>query len=292
MNIIAKVKAYCGYRCLFCLFVFLIQCSLNPVIVNQEHIGQYYAFCTLDPLQEYQEVIVGRAIPETLPEDISNAVVSISSSNQAVIFSYIGDGVYQDTGKMLSIIPGETYTLSVRFSDGHVITGQTTLPGSFSIIQPVEGDTVLHFLDRQLDTLQLSKAKWTVSAGAKFYTLYLKIANDRIVTGPVDVCRTDAFLPELVPSDWQAEINGLEISASQLIIIARDSTTYLNPESRWFLPDNVDMTLSQKHQALLEWIASAETSSNSVNINGGIGRFNGYVAVECRIILKIFMEWP
>ncbi|MBN2011597.1 hypothetical protein JW960_19860 [candidate division KSB1 bacterium] len=108
------------------LFFIHITCSLDPVVHQQEQIGQYYAFCTLSPSIEKQEVIVGRAIPESMPEDISDADVMIASTDQIVRFVYIGNGIYQDRNKELSVLPGETYQLHVKFSDGEIITGNTT----------------------------------------------------------------------------------------------------------------------------------------------------------------------
>ncbi|MBN2089381.1 DUF4249 family protein [candidate division KSB1 bacterium] len=276
---------------LVCLVV--CSCSNQPIISSIEGVGDYYCFCTLDPDYTYQQVLVGKTVPESFPIDISDAMVTIESTNQSVLFHYIGKGFYRDTEQPLKLVPGETYYLTVRLADGNLMTGKATMPDSFQILSPTKTDTVDHYLSTRLDTMLLPRVSWTRSAGSRYYQVELHFNNTNIRgSNNVFTHRTSVFFPELHYDNrdpMRGQITGEEIFDAELKITAFDSTKY---EYLWFgrdfIPRYSDFT-SQEAEIVNN---ESHTIHNMTNVTGGLGTFKTKSIIKQNVIIRVHKNWP
>lgn len=277
---------------LVCLVVCF--CSNQPIISSIEGVGDYYCFCTLDPDYTYQQVLVGKTVPESFPIDISDALVTIESTNQSVLFQYIGKGFYRDTEQPLKLVPGETYYLTVRLADGNLMTGKATMPDSFQILSPTKTDTVDHYLSTRLDTMLLPRVSWTKSAGARFYYLRLIFSDAEVQANPVFTHRNSVIFPELIPrrfNNFHEKITGEEIAKAEIIIVAMDSSRY---EDFWYfrnyIPRYSDFTV-QEEDAVINEIFNSNIYQKT-NVTGGLGVFKAKSVIKQKVIIRVHKNWP
>ena len=276
------------------LLILLLSCSLDPVVIDPETLGDYYVFCTLSPGYSHQEILVGKSVPEDLPVAITDAEVTIRSDSQSVMFTHIKNGLYRDENNDLKLNPGSTYTLDIKLQNGEQITGETTLPGTFDILYPHDGDTVQHFLSRTLDTLLLAHVGWLQSERAKFYSVYLKIEDDLIAGNLVSTFRSDVIIPELTPRFLWTDTLKCEIMTPALLyIFAHDSTQRFPGYSRCFLDPYTDFTWKD----LEDWIIGFEDriqgfDADKIKLKGAIGVFNSIGMSKKEINLKVTIDWP
>ena len=285
-------KSY-RHRVLFVIVSFLISssCSLEPVVIEPETLGEYFVFCTLTPTLEEQELLLGKTVPENLPVPIANARVIISDDTHSVKLSHVGSGVYRDVDRLLKIRAGIKYSLNIALSHGKTILGETIIPGDFEIIFPSKGDTINHFLTSKLDTSLLCHVRWTQSKAAKFYTLYLEINDKNITSTFINTFRNTAIIPELWPIlSTPDSLTGEEIVSARLWVFARDSTFHFIPQGRHFLDFFTDYT----EEELQEFYNNSFRQFNRerTNLKGAIGAFCGISSASTEICLKIEFDWP
>ena len=274
------------------LLFLILACSTDPVVIQPETLGDYYAFCTLSPGYEYQEVLVGKAIPESKWLDIDDALVSIKDieSDNIVYFTHIINGVYRDIDRKLEILNSHSYYLKVLFSNGHVITGTTFAPDDFTILAPVPNDTIEYFMGIKLDTLKMAKVKWTKAEGAKFYSVFLQINDDMFNSVPVYTFQSQVYLPEIIPRfDWSSVIKDTVLVKSVLMVSAYDSTQSFNASRRAFIDGFVDFTEEQWHESIN---STSQRNNIQSKIKGGIGDFKVALMASNEIVIKIFIDWP
>lgn len=163
-------------------FLLLIACSYDPVMIDPETLGDPYVFCVLSPYIETQHVLVGKTRPEDLPEDVSGAEVILSYGDKNIQFAEYNPGIYHDAGNEVTIIPGETYYLRVRFPDDFVLLDSTTVPGSFELLSPSVNDTVDYYYSPPYDTSKIPILEWSTSIGAVSYLAKVQF-NDETIHG-------------------------------------------------------------------------------------------------------------
>ncbi len=275
-----------------CLFYF--SCSNQPIITDPNYEGDPYVFCTLSSDLYYQQVLVGRMIPEHFPQNISNALVTIHNNNQSVVFQYINKGYYGDLDRSLKINFGETCYLKVLFPDGQLISGRATPPGPFDIFVPALNDTIVYFMKQQLDTAKLSRVIWTESKGARFYQIGLFLIDSLLISPYYfSTKKNNIYFPEIMPHALinSRPLKGIKIKNAELIIIAHDSSRYeFSWQRRSLINPYSDFTPQEEAEV------SNELGSNTIytqtNLSGGLGYFNAKSIQKRKIILKIYMDWP
>ena len=149
-------------------------------------------FGLLGPGPPYNFVVVERTVTieeynrmtydyEKIPTVIEDAQVLLSTASDTVRLafhreggpayrhwnSYRRKGMYVDQSGRLRVLEGQRYALRVVLPDGHVITGETRVPGKPHVLAPTAGQRVSL---TQAGGLSVS---WTRSPGAAAYSLSL-----------------------------------------------------------------------------------------------------------------------
>jgi len=275
------------------ILIMTLSCSLDPVIIDPESLGDYFVFCTLCPGFNHQSLLLVKTKPEKLPTEITDAVVTINSDIQSVQFTHIKKGVYQDVVQKLIVKSGMKYNLNIELTDGRIITGQTILPGHYKITSPSAGDTIQHFLSQKLDTLLLPHVKWTKSVGAKYYTVLLDLNDSLMTNKAVSTFRNDIIFPELIPKfSWGDTIECEKLVKTNLYVFARDSSARFIPMTRAFLDSFTDYTSMEED----DWFNGFQDKiqgydSTKIKLYGAIGVFNGISMEKEEIYMKVNIDW-
>ena len=252
----------------------------------------------MSPDSEYQTVRVGKTVPESLPVDINDAVVSISSEEQTIGFTSIGDGLYQDKQANLRLNPGQSYQLKVEMNNGKILTAETQLPETFKILSPQPGDTINHYILRpiwQEDLLQFPRMKWQESNGAAFYTITLVIARGYNFWGSsVSTYRNEIFMPDLrphlQPPDFTIPSDTLFVDA-ELYVFAQDSSTRFHPGNARRFHQLIPYADYTREEFLAIFGAGGTAfDKNYYNIQGGFGKFKGSSMAKTGIVLKVHID--
>ncbi len=275
-------------RTIYFFVSIFLSCSLNPVVNDPDSVGDYCVFCTLSPVSEYQEVYVSKTVPENLPINIDNASVIISSNGEDIPFRNVCGGLYRDDFTKLKVNPGQAYKLTIKLDSGKIITAETVIPDSFSIISPQSEDTLNHFIMWNIDTLQLPKIKWRRPKNGTHFTIYLDVGNQHNFVGSLaSTFRQEAFIPELVariqPPDYTIPADTIFVDA-KILIVAHDSTEIFHPTARIYMPGYSDYTKEERLQAL------QNDGLHHSNIHGALGRFNGISMATIEIVLKVHID--
>jgi hypothetical protein len=265
---------------LYILLLIFLNCGLDPVIQDRDQIGEYFVFCTLNQAFPWQEVFIGKSMPEDNWIPIDNAKVIVFDNSQAVNFRSIGEGKYRDSNNELTIFPDSTYWLDIQISSNKHITGETKVPGDFTILSPAEGDTITNYAKSQnLEILPF--VKWTSSERAKFYTVYLTIEEDRWIPS-YSTLLTRGVIPQIT---FKLNQNTGIIKA-ELFIGARDSTFKLTPYSNFDLyPGFSDSDLAEYYDdPFFEFVRD----NNS--LQGAQGVFNSINTKSINLYIRLKNE--
>lgn len=148
--------------------VFLLSCSYDPTM--ESNLNRLVVWCTLNPSFRHQTVVVemGRNIVDIeagtrefdIGDPVTGALVTITGDGQKITFQEVETGKYQDMDTPLMVNPGEPYRLRVESPNGQVAEASTTVPGAFSILSPVNSDTI---------TAGRNHIEWQHSEGAAGY---------------------------------------------------------------------------------------------------------------------------
>jgi len=282
----------------FCCFILLVVCllsgcSLEPVVVEPETIGDYFVFCTLSSTYESQQLILGKSLPEVMPEKISDAQVYVRSQSQTVQLEHVKNGFYRDQEKSLKIEPGETFYLDVFKDDKKIISGETTLPGVFEIYEPAQGDTINYLVTRGgVDTTSLIKVKWTPSENAKFYTVSI-VCDSSIVQGSGhNTSKNNIFFPDVYPGfPYEQTVKKKAVVPATLYVMARDSSfVFINSNGRQnYRVDFHDHTREEGHEEYMYY--PYMHIQEKVKMSGANGSFNGMAVVTKKIFLNLTIDW-
>ncbi len=269
-------------------FLLFISCSLDPIVIQPETLGEYYAFCKLSPAFETQEVLVGKMIPESLPIAISDATVSILDldSQTTTLFRHHRHGVYRPTESFPDIEPGHRYELHISFKDNKHLSGRAQAPDHFKIENPAKDDTVDYFLSMNSDTSRFPKTSWTNAQHARFYSVQLLPENPVFKSSPVTTYRTEIFFPELVPDiGWTKTWYDTILTRASLRIFAHDSASTFIPSSRTFWDEFSDYTEQ-------EWQQFLNSEKNAFdNLAGGFGYFTILPFIQTEFYLNVNVHW-
>ncbi len=261
-------------------------CSLDPVVLDPEIRGDYFAYCTLSPTYPYQQVIVGKTFPEDYPEYYDDARVVIRYNDQAVSFESVGDGKYRDLNEQIKVLPETDYDLEVKFSSGNVLTAQTHVPGAFNI-HVSDGDTLNHFLSRAHDPLKSTRIAWSESRNCYYYTcMFTYIESDKFWSYKVDSFRQSIYLPSL-GYRYGETLYGHHVESATLFVVARDSSFVFRPQA--MRPNELyqDFLLEEEHRDARYFDSKYE----KMHFQGGMGVFNAVAMDSVRIFLAIDADW-
>ncbi len=272
--------------------ILFLACATNPVIDDPDTLGDYYVFCTLSPVYDKQELLFGKTVPEAMPQVFPNAEVIVNNDRQSVRFSYAGIDVYRDEGDELIVQNGGTYHLQIKVPNGKVITGTTTLPGPFEILNPQEGDTVQHFCSQKLDTLLMPRTSWSQSAGAKYYSMFLQPEDSTLFAQMTTTFRIKTILPDLYPYTSRiSTLHGEIMTKANLTVLAYDSTKDFLLTPRYYLHSYRDATSEE----VWNWYVNRHRfgfDEKDNHLDGAIGVFNGIAVARKEFYLKIEIDWP
>ena len=119
-------------------------------------------------------------IDKQLPDGglaVNNAEVSVITEGDTIKYALIEDksGIYEPLDSLIAY-PLKTYHLEITVPEEDKIYGETTVPDTFSIIQPAEGDT----LDK---SGQLPPIIWGSSQNAKGYLVDIssRVATTHVI---------------------------------------------------------------------------------------------------------------
>jgi len=132
------------------------------------------------------------SIEEELPEQglgMTDAEVEVSTKDTVVSYVPLDDtsGWYIPSITSMEVLPLETYQLRVVTKDSMEIFAETTVPDTFSIVSPQEGDTI--YKD------SLSYLTWKKSANAAGYLIAVPFPDTFRVT--ITVSANDSIFPIL-----------------------------------------------------------------------------------------------
>jgi Domain of unknown function (DUF4249) len=120
--------------------------------------------------------VIGEQTDE-LPYNVTNATVSLSDGSQVVVLRYQGDKQwYQANARLLPILTGKTYTLTVRTPDGRQVTANATVPRPVPVNQGVL-DSVVVTLGNRLQKVYSVRFDWQDPANERNFYEYAAYFN-------------------------------------------------------------------------------------------------------------------
>jgi hypothetical protein len=279
---------------LFLLFLLLslAACSLDPIVIEPDTIGDYYLFCTLAPTFKKHQLILGKSLPEVMPEMIEDARVILKSNDQLISMTHTGNGRYFDTSGELVVEPGEKYSLNVLRDGEQIIYGETLVPGPFSITSPCERDTIQLDLSRiPADTSSLPLVLWTPSARAKYYTVTVKMNSDDVWGSFHSTYRNQMYFPDIIPHFSYRETVKKEILVpATLYVFARDSSFVFLPYNLRNNSDYHFLDFTKEQDDRMEFYPFSFDTTR-VKMKGALGAFSSISADSLFIYLKININW-
>lgn len=271
--------------------IFRLHCSLDPIVTHPERMGDYYVFCKIHPQNSSQNVLVGKSVPESLPQDIDDATVTMQVNGESFKLSSIGKGYYRDVEEKIPFLPGHQYHLAVTLPNGENVSGSARVPGAFQITHPAEGDTIPCVLTTTPDTLTIPRVSWTLSEFARYYSVDLLVPLERVSARSPRTFRNEVFFPELIAHFSRDSVANEPVLVEALLIVtAHDSTwsempfyqrEFIDPYSD-FTPGEEEMMMSESYQA---------TIYTRSNLQGALGTFTAQNQVKITIYLKIYIDW-
>jgi hypothetical protein len=197
------------------LLLMLLLIGINcETYVDLDYEPQLNVFGILSNGQQRQEILVDRTyqIDEPSGSLIDDALVIISRDNlvDTLEYSIIDDRYISDP---FTIVPEGTYNLLVVRDGFDTLQGATTIPGNFTIIFPVYGDTLT-----LQDTITLTR-----SEGAVLYTVSFIMSAG--VFGPFiwhEPDSSDTLVHIPVADYWEPPVEGY----FTIYITAYDSNCY------------------------------------------------------------------
>jgi hypothetical protein len=276
---------------LFLPGILLLHCSLDPIVTQPERMGDYYVFCKIQTQNSSQTVLVGKSVPESLPQDIDDATVTMQVQGESFELSSIGKGYYRDLREKIPVLPGKMYNLNVTLPNGENVSGSARVPGAFQITHPAEGDTIPCVLTTTPDTLTMPRVSWTPSEFARYYSVSLVVPHNRISAATPHTFRNEVYFPELIASFNQDSVAVEPILLeTKLWVTAYDSSRIEVPfHPRLFIDSSSDLTPEEEEMMNSE--SYQATIYTMTNLQGALGTFSANNRVEITIFLKIYIDW-
>ena len=274
-------------RQLFLIPILFLSCTLDPVIM-QDDLGDYFAFCTLSPFVNGQQVLVGRSQPESLPDYGEPAEIVLTGAGHRSTFVPADEqGVYREQPPFVPILGDSVYTLTVKFAGGHHITATTRVPGDFSILVPQPGDTLLAQYGPRQDPLShflFSTVEWIPSSGTYFYEASVGLGQPCDGGGLVRTNYTKIYLPHSGYSVSCFPVNDDYYAPVTLSVMAIDSSRVFYPQSRnYYVADSLD------YDPALDMFMENRPDyyPEKLDFHGGKGFFNAVNRAQCEFVLHI-----
>ena len=243
-----------------------LRCTTDPVVIDPQTLGDYYVYSVISPNIDQQGAIVGKTIPENMPYDISGALVQIHGDDGTFALKEYKPGIYIDMDNTLRIIPAVKYFLTVMLPNGRRLSGETTVPGRFNILN--HADSLDYTIRGTGDSAeyQVPCISWTRSANAYDYNLSITNVKKEWDSGGFATSDTTVSMPILYSFNAMRDdttISSMKIETA-IKITARDSS----------------------YQSCFKSI-SLLTGEQNTNITGGKGYFTSYCAVFDTVYLNI-----
>ncbi len=271
-----------------------LSCSLDPVVIDPDTLSEYYLFCCIDPSYTEQIVLAGKAIPESMPEAVTNAKITLSCRDQTILLSHTHDGVYKNSINKFTVNPNDTCRLEMFIDSQMVASGAVQMPGPFEIIYPQPDDTITIEYPHSwpIDTTGRPKFKWQPSARALYYNIDLKLPHELYQGSFYSTFFTSTYVPEFYHSMDRAdnEVCSDTTITVPLTIVAVDSTFR-------FIPNYGDLeSMSPEFRKLEELYSfylqddhyTYNTKNN--NLNGAKGVFNA--TNSCTVKFPLHVTYP
>ncbi len=272
------------YYLMFLLLFTWMCCSIEPVVYKEETVGDYFAYCTLAPYRDKQQVLVGRTVPESLPRYYQDAVVILSGAGSSSVLEPVKEGVYEEPGRGIPIIGDSLYTLSVLFPDEHRIRAECRVPGNFHMLTPQSGDTLdVRISPYPYTNTVLPHIYWSESRNAYYYFI-TGYANLYQGWGLLMTNYTHVYLPY-----YPYELNYSSValppdfySFLQIEILAIDSSrgfgdVYMMPQ----FPDSII------YEPGFNQFDEGRITEGLSHFSGGKGYFNAVNRTACFLVLHV-----
>lgn len=263
-------------KLVFLLF-FIASCTTDPILVNPDLSGDYFVRCKIWPGIEKVGAVVGKTRPQDISVDISGAVVAITHNNQSTILSEYQAGFYIDQVKEIKVVSGEKYSILVNLPDGHVLSGDTFVPGDFSIHST--SDTLLYVIQQFNNQIYESHPEplfWNISQNAFCYGVAF-FDPSSLFGSYVPTFKTTGYLPD--QDDVFSDLTETILIEERIIAVTAYDSTFL-PGYRWRLPES-ELETVENYKKTLNLI-----EGQNDNINGGIGYFCSHTTILDTILIR------
>ncbi len=269
------------------LMLGILSCTHDPILVEPDSMGTYYLISQISPDISPNGAVVGYALPETISEDVSGAVVTLSGNGQSVVLDELQPGVYADEQEQVDIVPGQRYDISARINKDVLLYAYTYLPGEFRLLKEDMPDTLEYIVQGFIDgggtyffptIYDPPQIKWTKSKYAFSYSVHINYNG-------IASYDTVSSLPGVSSLKGINDPNQIMWTEKYLLtIIAKDST---------FLPfsNPYDTGLNTKNPEIDDKIKKGMHAGYNDNILGnGFGRFSSQYAITDSIIIRFKKE--
>ncbi len=268
------------------LMLGILSCTHDPILVDPDSMGTYYLFSKISAYITPIGAVVGYSLPETMPEDVSGAVVTLSSNGQSAVLDELQPGVYADEQEQVDIVPGERYDISARINDDVLLYAHTYIPGEFRLLKEDMPDTLDYiykgFTQKYYPYFSISEyvspqIRYSKSEHAFWYSIgifYNGIAS-------FDTCSVlpaieHASLKDTLVSEWTEKI--------KIKITAFDSTFLPYQHSYYYDLNKIDPIIE-------DYISKGMKSGENDNIHGGgFGYFSSTYTITDSVIVRFKKE--
>ncbi|GBD91367.1 hypothetical protein BMS3Abin04_02094 [bacterium BMS3Abin04] len=134
---------------------------------------EIFVYRTLDLSESIKDIPFEFSLKSYDKYFVENAEIVLSDQNENLSNFQIDKSQYgyrfYTEGELFTFKPETKYSIKVT-ANGQQFTGQTTTPGDFNILYPIDHDTLSYYEGIKIES------KWTNSKNAKFYLAKLFIA--------------------------------------------------------------------------------------------------------------------
>ncbi len=249
--------------------------------------GSYYLQSVISPHVSPCGAVVGYVLPETMPDDVSGAVVTLSGNGQSVLLSELQPGVYYDEQELIESAPGQRYDVSARINNNVLLYAHTYIPGEFRMLKEEMSDTLDYIIRGYLEgdetyyfpsLYEPPQIRWTKSKNAFSYIVQMNYNG-------IASFDTVSFLPMVYSLKGINDPNKMKWTEKyQLTIVAQDST---------YLPSytSSDFDLNNIKPVIEDYISKGMKTGENDNISGGgFGHFSSKYTIQDSVIVRFKKE--
>ncbi len=264
------------------LMLGILSCTHDPILVDPDSMGTYYLISQISPDISPNGAVVGYSLPETMPEDVSGAVVTLSGNNQSAVLDELQPGVYGDEQEQVDIIPGQRYDISARINKDVLLYAYTYLPGEFRLLKEEMPDTLEYiykgYTQKYYPYFSISEyvspqIRYSKSENAFWYSIRMNYYG-------ISSFDSNSMLPafkhastrDTLVSEWTEQI--------RLSIVAYDSTNLPYPALSY-------SDLNNSNSIIENYISKGMKSGENDNIHGGgFGYFSSTHTITDSVVVR------